>query len=174
MKYLSCIVVGLLLFSSLAIIGVGNEAGDTQNTVFLEKKIIASPYKISPSNLDGNVQISENVRDDMHPRMTTNGDGVIVVVYEQGLDIFTTEISISYSDDDGETWTQQFAINSLEEYDMSGITVYPDISYMSGSDLLWFTMVDPLYESYNNMMGFMQGDITTATTATLYAVIPAF
>jgi len=170
MKYLPYVIVGLLLFSSLAVIGVGNEAGDTQNALILEKKIIASPYKISPSNLDGNVQISENVREDMHPRMTTNGDDVIVVVYEQELDIFTKETSISYSDDDGETWTQQFAINSLTLFDMSGVTQYPDIAYMAGSDQLWFTMVDPLFESWNNMMGFMQGDITTAEDASLYAV----
>ena len=120
--------------------------------------------------LAGNVLISDNDRDDFHPRMTANTQGDIVVVYEQGLGIFSKQVPVAYSADDGDTWTFQFVFDSIDFTDGSGILQYPDIVYNSANDQFFLTMVDPLAESYNNEMAFIAGDIANAEDANWYGI----
>jgi len=170
MKYLSYVIAGLLLFSSLAVIGVGNEAGDIQPIVLMENVKAINEEIPRQATLANNFLISDNDGDDLHPKMTVNTQGDIVVVYEQELGIFSKQMPIVYSADGGETWTVQFLFDSLEIFDMSGIVQYPDIVYNSANDVFFIGMVDPLYEMYNDLFGFVPGDIANAEDSSWYAI----
>jgi hypothetical protein len=91
-------------------------------------------------------------------------------VYEQEVDLFTKEIPVVFSADDGQTWTQQFLFNSIDFTSGSGVLQYPDIVYNALNDLLFLAMVDPNAEMYNNEMSFIPGDISTATEASWYGL----
>jgi hypothetical protein len=124
---------------------------------------------VTQTSYVGNVKISPAATPDIHPRMTTNAAGDIIVVYEEQADVFTTDIPIVYSTDDGATWTQQYLINSLDQQG-SGILGYPDVIYNAPQDLLYFNMVDPNAEMYNNEMFLCPGDIATSTELNGYAI----
>jgi len=124
---------------------------------------------VAQTSYVGNVQISTVETPDFHPRMTTNALGDIVVVYEEQADIFTTDIPVVYSADDGATWTQQYLINSLD-FQGSGILGNPDIIYNAAQDLLFLSAVDPNADMYNEEMYLCPGDIAASTEMNGYAI----
>ena len=171
-KKLAIIVAGLLIVGSFAAMAIGKEAGD-QNTdlpLIAHKTIKAINKPIGKTSLQGNVLISDNGGDDLHPRIIEDGAGNIVVVYEQEIDLFTKQVPMAWSADDGETWTIQFIFDSIDFTEGSGTLQFPEMVYSSALDLLFFAQVDPYAELYNNEMGFIQGDISTAEDASWYGI----
>jgi hypothetical protein len=126
-----------------------------QHVQAIQQEVVGQPGSM------GNVKVSPGAGNDVRPRMTTNAAGDIIIVYEQKEDIFTTTVPVVYSVDGGYTWTQQFLFNSLD-YHGSGILSAPDIIYNPSQDILWFNVVDPNVEMYNEMH-FIPGDIANAT-----------
>jgi hypothetical protein len=120
--------------------------------------------------LFGNALISRNTGNDYHPRMTTNGLGHTIVVYEQEINAERKNIPVVYSADAGRTWTTQFLFDSFKFVAGSGILQYPDIVYNAPNDLLYLTMIDPDVDMYNNEMSFIPGDIANATETSWYGI----
>jgi hypothetical protein len=112
--------------------------------------------------LVGNALLSSNTGNDYHPRMTTNGLGHTIVVYEQEIDADCKQIPVVYSADHGQTWIMQFLFDSINFTSGSGVLQYPDIVYNAPHDMLWLTMIDPHAEMYNSGMSFIPGDIAHA------------
>jgi hypothetical protein len=166
------LVAGLLIVSSFAAMAIGKEAGE-QNTdlpLIAHKTLKALNKPIGQTSLQGNVLLSDNEGDDLHPRIMTDGADNICVVYEQELDIFSKQMPMIFSADDGETWTLQFLFDSIEFTEGSGILQHPIMVYSSVIDKLFFSMVDPLAELYNNEMGFIDGDLSLAEEASWYGI----
>ncbi len=115
---------------------------------------------ISADNPDG---------DDTNPKIIRGQGSTLVVTYEKSTDIFSQTNPVVWSQDNGETWTTQFELDSLL-FDLSGIMQYPDIKYVAGIDQFFFTAVDPVADMYNNLMFYIPGDITTAEEAAGYAI----
>ena len=130
-----------------------------QNIQAIKKDVIGQTCLV------GNVLISSNTGNDYHPRMTTNGLGDTIVVYEQEIGLFRKNIPVVYSADGGQTWTTQFLFDSINFTSGSGVLQYPDIVYNTPNDLLYLTMIDPNADVYNNEMSFIPGDIANANNA---------
>jgi hypothetical protein len=171
-KKLAYIVAALLIVGSLATIGVGKEAGEQNEGLPLiaHKTLKAINKPIIQTNLAGNVLISDNTGDDLHPRIMEDGAKNIVVLYEQELDLFSKQVPMVWSADGGETWTVQFLFDSIEFTEGSGILQHPIMVHSKELDVLYFSMIDPLAEVYNNEMGFIQGDLSTAEEASWYGI----
>ena len=171
-KKLAIIVAGLLIVGSFAAMAIGKEAGD-QNTglpLVANKTIKAINEPIEQTSLQGNILVSENEGDDIHPRITEDGAGNIVVVYEQEIDLFSKQVPVVFSADSGETWTMQFLFDSIDFTEGSGTLQYPEIVYSGEQDQLYLAMIDPYAELYNNEMAFMLGDISLAEEASWYGI----
>jgi hypothetical protein len=170
-----CLVVGIILLflSAYAALVVGASYANRQLPQFVQQNIQAIQKDvIGQTCLDGNALISSNSGNDYHPRMTTNGLGQPIVVYEQEINASSKKIPVVYSADHGQTWTRQFLVDSQDIIDTaaSGILHYPDIVYNAPNDLLFLTMIDPDAEMYNQEMGFIQGNIANATEALWFGV----
>jgi len=133
-----------------------------QHIKTIKKDVIGQTYLV------GNSLISSNIGNDYHPRMTTNGLGHTIVVYEQEINEDSKQIPVVYSPDKGQTWTEQFLFDSINFTAGSGVLHYPDIVYNTPNDLLYLTMIDPDAEMYNNEMSFIPGNIANATEASWY------
>ena len=127
---------------------------------------------LTTSSLGGDTLVSvENPDgDDMHPRLCLGPGGVTVVVYEAEYGIFSKNVPVVYTDDDGETWTTQFVFDSIDFTSGSGILQWPDLVYSGTINQYFLSMVDPLAEMYNNEMAYIPGDITTAEEASWYGI----
>jgi len=157
------VVLALILPSSAMITNT--------NTMIIEKNTKALNTEIfKQTGLAGNVLISANEGDDFHPRITTNAQGTIVVVYEQEIDMFSKQVPVLYSADLGQTWTMQFLFDSIDFTDGSGVLQYPYIVYSNVIDQFYLAMIDPFAEMYNNEMAFIQGDIANAQEAPWYGI----
>jgi len=170
-----CFVVGIILLFLGASTTLGVNASCTnpklprvmqQHLQAIQKDVIGQTC------LDCNVLISNNTGNDYHPRMTTNGLGQPIVVYEQENNVSSKKIPVVYSADGGQTWTMQFLVASQDIIGSagSGILHYPDIVYNAPNDLLYLTMIDPDAEMYNQEMGFIDGDIANATEGIWYGI----
>jgi hypothetical protein len=115
---------------------------------------------ISADNPDG---------DDINPKIIRGQGSTLVVTYEKSMDIFSRTNPIVWSQDNGETWTTQFEMDSLI-FDLSGILQSPDIVYVPGVDQFYYTAVDPVADMYNNLMFWIPGDIANAEDAAGYAI----
>jgi len=124
-------------------------------TGFLEDTLI------SVDNPDG---------DDIHPQLVLGPGGVMVCTYEKVSGIFSSIIPVTWSADEGETWTTQFEFDSIDFTEGSGILQYPNLVYNAPHDVFFLTMVDPLASMYNNEMAFIPGDIATAEEASWYGI----
>jgi hypothetical protein len=171
-KKLAIIVAGLLIFGSFAAMAISKEAGEENISVPLiaHKTLKAINKPIETTNLDVDVLVSDNLGDDFRPRIMEDGADNIVIVFEQEVDLFSKQVPMVYSADGGETWTMQFLFDSIDFTEGSGILQYPHMVYSGDQDVLYFAMVDPLAELYNNEMGFIQGDISTAEEASWYGI----
>jgi len=174
MKSLSYFVVGLLLFSSFAAVGLGKEAGDltqSEMEIVCIEKAINKPIP-KTTNFQGNILISalNPGGDDENPKITRSPTGILVVVYEQSLGIFSKTIPVCYSLDNGETWTMQFNLDSAEFTEGSGLLQSPDIKYNSELDQFMLVEVDPIAEMYSLHMSWILGDIANAEEISIYGV----
>jgi len=164
------LVIGLLILflGASATFGVSANLATprmiTQNVNAIQQNIVGK------TSLAGNVQISTNTQNDVHPRIATTNHGQTIVVYEAVVDSFTRQVPLVYSTNGGTTWTEAFLFDSTTYTSGSGWLAYPDIVNNPHNDTLWFTMVDPFADQYNSHMAFLPGDITTATTASVYGV----
>jgi hypothetical protein len=165
-------VIGVLflLLGASTILSASASTNTRQIPGSIQRTIPAINQEIvAKTSLVGNVQISTNQGNDQHPKLTTNSQGDIIVVFEEDVDIFTKDLPVVYSADDGITWTQQFLFNSLD-FQGSGLLGYCDIVYNAPNDLIWIAAVDPNADMYNNEMFFIPGDIASATEANGYAI----
>ncbi|VVB60245.1 Uncharacterised protein [uncultured archaeon] len=133
-----------------------------QHVQAIQQDVVGQPCLV------GNVKVSPGAGNDYHPRMTTNGLGYPIVVYEQEIDENRKQIPVVYSTDDGQTWTMKFLFDSINFSSGSGMLQYPDIVYNAPNDLLFLTMIDPKADVYNSGMSFIPGDIAHAENATWY------
>jgi len=169
-KILSIGVLFLLLGAS-ALVGVNASSTDKQpNVIQIKSQPPIDEPIVQPIGILGNVLVSDNQGNDNHPRLTTNSAGDIIVVYEKEMDLFTTLCSITYSTDDGASFTEKWALNSVDEAQGSGLLQYPDVIYNSGLDVLFVTAVDPNAEMYNSESYYINGDIAAATEYLGYAI----
>jgi hypothetical protein len=169
-------VIGMIILflGASATIGVSASSINGQLPRVMQQKIqVIKKDVIRQTCLVGNALISSNTGNDSHPRMTTNGLGHTIIVYEQEIGLpsmHVKQMPVVYSADDGQTWTEQFLFDSRNFTSGSGVLQYPDIVYNAPNDLLYLTMIDPDAEAYNNEMAFIQGDIANATEALWYGV----
>ncbi|GAI52390.1 unnamed protein product, partial [marine sediment metagenome] len=133
MKKMSYFVVGLLLFSSVAAIGIGKEAGEVENAnIFDHREAETMPFEViklgegkRTTGLDGNVLVSiDSEDDDQWPAITQDPDN-IVVTWTHKASILESNIGFGYSQDNGGSFTASLV--SLEEYAM---TEFSDIAYV--------------------------------------------
>jgi len=161
----------LLFLGANVILEVSASCTNTQMPQVIQQHIQAIKQDvIGQTPLTRNVLISNNPRNDSHPRMTTNGLGHTIVVYEQEIKVYRRQVPVVYSADGGQTWTMQFLFDSIDFTAGSGILQYPDITYNAFNDVLYLTMIDPNAEMYNNEMAFIPGNIANATDATWYGI----
>ena len=156
------LVIGVLILFLGASATLGASAAFTngQMPAVMQQNIQAINKDIvGQTGIMGNVKISDNAGDDYHPHVTTNAHDQIVVVYEQEIDIFSKQVPVVFSADEGLTWTQAYLFDSIDFTSGSGVLNYPDIIYNAPNDLLFLTMIDPQAEMYNNEMSFIPGDI---------------
>jgi len=106
--------------------------------------------------------------DDANPAITRNSAGTFVVTYERNLRSSLTPNPIVFSTDQGENWYLGFNVSS-KRFNLTGITRYPNIIYNSNLDVFFYTSIDPDAEMYNDLMGFISGDIGNADDMLLYA-----
>lgn len=133
-----------------------------QNIQAINKDVIGQTY------LTSNVKISDNAGNDYHPRMTTNAHDQTIVVYEQEVDLFSKQVPVVFSADEGQTWTVAYLFDSIDFTSGSGVLQYPEIVYNTPNDLLFLAMVDPQAEMYNNEVSFIPGDIASGGEASWY------
>ena len=125
---------------------------------------------IEQTCLAGNMKISDNIGNDYHPRMTTNAHDQTIVVYEQEVDLFSKQVPVVFSADEGQTWTVAYLFDSIDFTSGSGVLQYPDIVYNTPNDLLFLAMIDPQAEMYNNEVSFIPGDIASGGDASWYGI----
>lgn len=171
-----CLVVGIILLflGASTTLGVSASSTNGQPPWVIQQHIQAVQKDvIRQTCLDGNALISSNTGNDSNPRMTTNGRGQPIVVYEQQIGLpnkHVKQMPVVYSADGGQTWRTQFLFDSNNFTSGSGVLQYPDIVYNAPNDLLYLTMIDPDADMYNNEMAFIQGDIANATEALWFGV----
>jgi len=166
-----CLVVGIiLLFLGASTTLYVNASCTNPKLPRVMQQHIQAVQKdvIGQTSLTGNVLISSNTGNDYHPRMTTNGLGHTIVVYEQELNVARKNIPVVYSTNHGQTWTTRFLFDSINFTSGSGVLQYPDIVYNAPHDVLYLTMIDPNADGYNNEMSFIPGDIAHADNASWY------
>ena len=124
---------------------------------------------LTPSNtvLAGNVLISGDNpdEDDQNPKVTKDGAGNLVVVYESVLDPFTKYSKVAFSADSGDSWVLGFQFDSME-LEGTGELVSGDIMYNPDANQIFWTAVDPTADMYNLEMAWIPSPITDATEAT--------
>jgi hypothetical protein len=171
-----CLVVGIILLflGTITTLGMNISCTNPKLPRVIQQHIKAVKKDvIGQTCLVGNALISSNEGNDSHPRMTTNGLGHTIIVYEQEIGLpykHVKQIPVVYSADDGQTWTEQFLFDSRNFSSGSGVLQYPNIVYNAPNDLLYLTMIDPDADAYNNEMAFIQGDITNSTEALWFGV----
>jgi hypothetical protein len=150
-----------------------------QKSINIDKKY--SSYVKNSYNLtnyiektSGNKLISKDnpLGEDSKPKITRNSDGIIVIAYEKKSDSNNITNPIMFSYDNGENWNMKFDISSNifnMSKTMSGITIDPDIVYNPNLDVFYYASIDPDAEIYNNVMGFIDGDIYNAQEVLMYA-----
>jgi len=111
----------------------------TQSIHPLNKEIIAQ------ASITSNVKLSDNSGNDYHPRMTTNVHDQIIVTYEQEVDLFSKQVPVVYSTDEGQTWIAAYIYDSIDFTSGSGALQYPEIVYNTQNDLLFLAMVGMVY-----------------------------
>lgn len=166
------LVIGLcfLFLGASATIGASMTYTNGQMQGAIQKDIPAIQNDIvAQKSLVGNIKISTSAGDNYHPQVTQTSRGVSVVVYEQGIDLFTKMVPCAYSTDRGLTWTEAFLFDSTV-FQGTGLLQYPKINYNPNLDLLYTNMMDPNAESYNCEMYFIDGDIANVLNATGYAI----
>ena len=169
--YRKWLVVGIILLfvDASTTLCVNASCTNPQLPRVMQQHIQAIPHDVvEQPGLVGNVKVSLGTGNDSNPRMTTNANGDIIIVYEQEEDMFSKIVPVVYSADEGDTWTQQFLFNSLV-FQGSGLLFDPDIIYNPAQDVLWCNAVDRLAEMYGMEMYFIPGDIANATEALGYA-----
>lgn len=167
------LVIGVIFLFLGASATLGVSAAFTDGQVPLVMKQSIQPnYKtiVAQASLTSNVKLSENAGDDYHPKMTTNTHEQTIVVYEQEVDLFSKNIPVVFSADEGQTWTQAYLFDSIDFTSGSGVLSYPDIKFNAANDLLWWTAVDPNAEMYNSEMSFIPGDIAAGGDASWYGI----
>jgi hypothetical protein len=117
--------------------------------------------------MTGNVLISGDNpgEDDQNPKVTKDGAGNLVVVYESVLDPFTKYSNVAFSADSGDSWELAFQFDSLL-LEGTGELVSGDIMYNPTADQIFWTAVDPTADMYNLEMAWIPSPITDATEAT--------
>jgi hypothetical protein len=166
-----CLVVGLILvfLGASTTFGVNASCINPQLPRVVQHHIQAITQDVigQPCPV-GNALLSNNAGNDYHPRITKNGLGHTIVVYEQEIDEERKQIPVVYSTDGGQTWTMKFLFDSINFSAGSGMLQYPDIVYNTQNDLLFLTMIDPKADIYSSGMSFIPGDIAHAENASWY------
>ena len=162
------LVVGIILLfvDASTTLCVNASCTNPQLPRVMQQQIKAIPYDIvEQSGLVENVKVSSGAGNDYHPRMTTNGLGQPIVVYEQEIDVDYKNVPVVYSADAGHTWTRQFLFDSI------GLEVfqYPDIVYNAPNDVLFLSMIDPVGLNICTLF-FILGDIANAQYALYFPV----
>jgi len=137
-------------------------------TVNVDKKY---ENNLKISNTNGNKLISNDnpLGADTNPKITRNSEGIIVITYEKNSDNTFITNPIIFSNDNGENWDLKFDVSS-RIFNLTGITKSPDLTYNSNLDVFYYASYDPDAEIYNNVMGFIPGDIIDAEEMLMYAI----
>jgi hypothetical protein len=165
------LVIGVLILflGASATIGVSAAFTNGQTPQVIHQTIKDIHKDVSEQScLVGNIKISDNIGNDYHPRMTTTAHDQTIVVYEQEIDLFSKQVPVVYSTDEGQTWTQAYLYDSIDFTSGSGVLQYPDIIYNAPNDLLFLAIVDPQADMYNNEVSFIPGNIASGGDASWY------
>ena len=119
---------------------------------------------------DGNrlISVDNPNYDDINPKIAVNSAGTIVVTYEKKQPYNLTTNPIITSIDNGENWNLMFDISS-KIFNLAGKTISPNIVYNSNLNVFYYTSIDPDAGLYNNLMGFISGDIENTDDIVLFA-----
>jgi len=162
------LVIGVLFLflGASALLGVSASYtnGQQQNIQVVQKNPNAK------TGLTDDYKISTNTGNDYHPRVATNSQGQLIVVYEQEVDQFTKQVPVVYSSDNGKTWSSKIYFDSTSWTDGSGILAYPDIAYNAHNNTLFIDMVDPNGDMYNTAMTIISADIANVANASVYRI----
>ena len=116
--------------------------------------------------ISGNVQISTDPGEDLHPRITANAAGDFAVVYELRISTFSRVAPFAYSTNGGASWVEGPVWDSLEMYTTpSGIHENCDIDYNPTADAFAISLTDPIGEG-TGIIGsiWMEGDFSNIET----------
>jgi hypothetical protein len=116
---------------------------------------------IATQSLVGNVLISADNPDgdDTNPKVDRTSGGTLVVTYEKQTDIFVKTAPIVISEDQGETWTPVFEIDSTA-FSGSGLLNTPDITYSPDNGGFYIQAIDPEAMMYNQEFWFVDSEFT--------------
>lgn len=131
------------------------QAGAVPTTPTVQRTSLAT------QSLDGNVLISVDNPDgdDMNPKVDRTSGGTLVVTYEKQTDIFVKTAPVVISEDQGETWTPVFEIDSTA-FSGSGLLNTPDITYSPEAGGFYIQAIDPEAMMYNQEFWFVDSDFT--------------
>ena len=123
--------------------------------------------KLTPSSKNlfaGNTLISADNpnKHDTNPKMTRNGLGNLVVVYQKEVNPLLKTIPVCYSADSGDSWAMAFNLDSSETG--SGVLMWPDVDYSPTSDEIFVVATDP-GDEYSAGNWWFDGDIANAEEA---------
>jgi hypothetical protein len=142
-----------------------------ENIIYNQNHIIHRLNKNKIANYaEGNILISSDnpYYDDIHPKIAYNSKGIAGLTYEKESEVFVTN-PIVFSTDYGLSWETLYEVSSTF-FNLTGKTNYPNLIYNQNLDVFYYTSIDPEAELYNNVMGFIPGDITQPQEMTLYAI----
>lgn len=159
------VVLALVIPSSAVITNTATDKESSVTISALNKPLSTSPNAL----LAGNVLISTDNpdEDDENPKITVDGAGNIIVVYEKVIDTFTRASDVVFSEDSGNSWTLAYEFDSTDWDSASGELQSGDMCYNSVIDKLFWTAVDPIGDMYNLAMCWIEGDITNAGDVTI-------
>jgi hypothetical protein len=106
---------------------------------------------------------------DANPTITRNSAGTFVVTYEKYYRSYAITNPIVFSTDQGENWHLGFNVSS-QRFNLSDRLIGPNIVYNSNLNVFYYNSIDPDADMYNDIMGFIPGDISNVDDMLLYAM----
>jgi len=177
-KELSVILICLLLSASIQTMASDISRNCTDDIHLMPNRHISLDQALLiNSTKNKNILLSSDNpnNDDNYPRIVNKNDRIQVVIYEKtnGSNLISNPIIIS--DDYGQNWTEKFDISSTllnkdNHSTFPGITTYPNLIYNPYLDIFYYSSIDPEAEMYNNIMGFIKGNIESTDEIILYAI----
>ena len=163
--------IGLAIaVASLLFVNAGAMTVDKNNEKnFLEfpnaEILFKENLKVNPivqtASLSGNIRLSEHDSDDIHPCITKDLEGNIVVAFTENYNILDNRLAWSYSTDNGESWSQIYTEDPTFD-------TYNDVAVVNGP--IYYGLLGVYIQPMDEVECFYQiPDVTSLETWAFYS-----